>query len=133
MQQAQVYRTAAPLCLKPMPEGPIPPSLAESWTVSEDGRLYEFTLRKGVTFHNGEPFTADDVKYSFQRYRGTGAKELHTRAQEAEIVTPHQVRFRLREPWPDFLTFYATPADSALMSPGSQAEGGKEMPCNVIS
>lgn len=99
--------------VKPMPEGPMTPSLAESWTVSEDGRIYEFTLRKGVAFHNGEPFTAEDVKYSFQRYKGTGAKELHARVQEVEIVNPHRVRFRLREPWPDFLTFYASPATGA--------------------
>ena len=59
--------------VKPMPAGPNTPSLAESWTQSKDGLTYEFVLRKGVKFHNGEPVTAEDVKFSFERYRGSGA------------------------------------------------------------
>ena len=44
------------------------PSLAESWTVSADFQMYDFHLRQGLTFHNGDPFTAEDVKFSFLRY-----------------------------------------------------------------
>ena len=51
--------------VKPMPAGPNTPSLAESWTQSKDGLTYEFVLRKGVKFHNGDPVTAEDVKFSF--------------------------------------------------------------------
>ena len=47
--------------LKPMPGGLNTPSLAESWSVSKDGLAYEFALRKGARFHNGEPVTADDI------------------------------------------------------------------------
>src|SRR5262249_39508325 len=47
--------------VKAMPGQPMAPSLAESWTVSRDGLVYEFVLRKGVKFHNGEPVTTDDV------------------------------------------------------------------------
>ena len=54
--------------VKPMPAGINTPSLAESWTVSKDGLTYEFVIRKGVKFHNGEPVTATDVKFSFERY-----------------------------------------------------------------
>ena len=57
--------------VKPMPGNPLAPSLAESWTVSQDGLTYEFILRKGPRFHNGDPVTAEDVKFSFERYRGT--------------------------------------------------------------
>jgi peptide/nickel transport system substrate-binding protein len=95
---------------KPMPGSPMAPSLAESWTVSRDGLVYEFVLRKGVRFHNGDVLSADDVKFSFERYRGTSAALVKSRVTAIEVVDPLRVRFRLKEPWPDFLTFYATPA-----------------------
>ncbi len=87
--------------VKPMPGGDNTPSLAESWTTSKDGLAYEFVLRRGVKFHNGEPVTAEDVKYSFERYRGAGAKLLKDRVREIQIVDPARVRFVLKEPWPD--------------------------------
>src|SRR5499426_749280 len=62
--------------VKPMPGNAMAPSLAESWSVSKDGVVYEFVLRKGVRFHNGDPVTAEDVKFSFERYRGAGAAAL---------------------------------------------------------
>src|SRR5207237_1165989 len=49
--------------VKPMPGKSMAPSLAESWSTSPDGLVYEFVLRKGVKFHTGEPVTADDVKF----------------------------------------------------------------------
>jgi len=99
--------------VKPMPAGDNTPSLAESWTVSKDGVTYEFVLRKGVKFHNGEPVTAEDVKFSFDRYRGAAAKLLKDRVREVQIVDSGRVRFHLREPWPDFMTFYGTSATGA--------------------
>ena len=56
--------------VKPMPGDLLTPSLAESWKVSPDERVYEFKLREGLKFHNGDPFTAEDVKFSFQRAKG---------------------------------------------------------------
>jgi peptide/nickel transport system substrate-binding protein len=53
--------------VNPLPGNLQSPSLAESWTVSPDLRVFEFKLREGLKFHNGDPFTADDVKFSFQR------------------------------------------------------------------
>jgi peptide/nickel transport system substrate-binding protein len=98
---------------KPMPQNPMAPSLAESWTESPDGLRYEFVLRRGATFHNGEPLTAEDVKFSFDRYRGAAAKLLKSKVKAIELPAPNRVRFVLTEPWPDFLTFYATPATGA--------------------
>jgi len=97
--------------VKPMPGNHLTPSLAESWTVSPDQRTYEFKLRQGLKFHNGDPFTAEDVKFSF--HRAKGAKLLQDKVQEVVIVDPHRVRFVLHEPWPDFMTFYGTFATSA--------------------
>src|SRR5262245_12868043 len=99
--------------VKPMPAGINTPSLAESWTASKDGLTYEFVLRKGVKFHNGEPVTAADVKFSFERYKGAGATLLKERVREVQIVDPGKIRFVLKEPWPDFMTFYGTSATGA--------------------
>src|SRR6266571_6500109 len=92
--------------VKPMPREPLASSLAESWSASEDGRVYEFTLRKGVKFHNGDPVTAEDVKFSFERYRGTSRDMMKDRVASVEISDPQHIRFNLKEPWPDFVTFY---------------------------
>ena len=89
------------------------PSLAESWEESEDGKTYEFRLRPGLRFHNGDPLTAEDVKFSFERYQGAGADTLKDHVQEVEIVDPRTVRFHLKEPWPDFMAFYGTTATAA--------------------
>jgi peptide/nickel transport system substrate-binding protein len=99
--------------VKPMPGKPMAPSLAESWSVLADGLTYEFVLRPGVRFHNGDPLTADDVKFSFERYRGASGTLLKARVAAVDVVDPLRIRFRLKEPWPDFLTFYATPATGA--------------------
>ena len=99
--------------VKPMPAGPNTPSLAESWSHSKDGLTYEFVIRRGVKFHNGDPVTAADVKFSFERYRGSGAKALKERVREIEIVDAGRVRFHLKDPWPDFMTFYGTSATGA--------------------
>jgi peptide/nickel transport system substrate-binding protein len=92
--------------VKPMPGNLVTPSLAESWTVSADQKIYEFKLREGLKFHNGDPFTAEDVKWSF--HRAKGSKILHDKVREVEVAGPARVRFHLHEPWPDFMTFYGT-------------------------
>jgi peptide/nickel transport system substrate-binding protein len=84
--------------LKPMPDDPMFPSLATQWHESEDGLTYDFALRQGVKFHNGDPLAAEDVRFSFERYKGAGAGDLKKRVQAVEIVNAHHICFRLREP-----------------------------------
>src|SRR5919205_4109433 len=72
--------------IKPLPGDDMAPCLAESWRESDDGLTYEFKLREGLRFHNGDPCTAEDVKFSFERYNGTGAKELHANVERVEVV-----------------------------------------------
>jgi peptide/nickel transport system substrate-binding protein len=93
--------------VKPMPNDPEQLCLAESYAPSEDGLTHEFVLRANATFHNGAPVTAEDVKFSFQRYRGNAARFLSSKV--AAIDTPDQRRvvFRLNAPWGDFLTYYS--------------------------
>src|SRR5215470_7429355 len=92
--------------VKPMPDKALAPSLAESVSMAEDGRSYDFVLREGAKFHNGEPVTAENVKFSFERYRGIAHDLLQSRVEAVETPDPRHVRFRLKEPWSDFLTFY---------------------------
>ena len=99
--------------VRPYPGQKMGPSLAESWQESPDGKTYQFKLRPGLKFHNGDPVTTEDVRFSFERYKGAGAKVLHDRVASVEIVDPLVVRFHLKEPWPDFMTFYGTTATAA--------------------
>jgi len=99
--------------VKPMPGGLTTPSLAESWTMSKDGLTCEFVLRKGIRFHNGDPVTGEDVKFSFERYQGGAAKLLKEKVREVQVADPGRVRFHLKEPWPDFMTFYGTSASAS--------------------
>src|SRR5437762_318902 len=99
--------------MKPLPGNDMAPCVAESWKESADGLTYEFKLREGLKFHNGDAVTAEDVKFSFVRYRGVSAKELNLRVRQVETVDPLTVRFVLREPWPDFMMFYGTTATAA--------------------
>ena len=95
--------------VKPMPAGPQTPCLAESWSASPAGLTYDFVLRP-AKFHNGDPVTAEDVKFSFERYRGGAATLLKEKVKEVRVVDPRRVRFVLKAPWPDFMTFYGTTA-----------------------
>jgi peptide/nickel transport system substrate-binding protein len=98
---------------KPLPGNPMAPALATSWTESPDGLVYEFMLRTGLTFHNGDPFTAEDVKFSFLRYQGIAAQQLHERVKAIDIIDPSHLRVVLHTPWPDFLTVYSAQVSRA--------------------
>jgi len=79
--------------VKPMPGETMAPSLAESWTTSSDGLLYDFVLRKGAKFHNGEPVTAEDVKFSFERYRAKFAGTLREKVAAVDVLDPGAFAF----------------------------------------
>jgi peptide/nickel transport system substrate-binding protein len=108
--------------VKPLPGNPLTPSLAETWTLSADGLVYEFVLRNGVRFHNGDPVTAEDVKFSFERYRGAASKTFKERVAAVETSGTTRVRFRLKEPWPDFLTFYSSATGAGWIVPKKYVE-----------
>ena len=92
--------------MKPMREASPGLSLAESYTMSPDGLTHEFVLRPGLTFHNGDPLTSDDVKFTYERYKGTSAALLRERIGSLETPDPRRVVIKLKEVWPDFLLFY---------------------------
>ena len=107
---------------KPMPQGNPSPSLAESWSATEDGLSYEFVLRKDAKFHNGDPVTAEDVKFSFERYRGAAHDLLKERVASVETPDPLRVVFKLKNPWPDFITFYTVASGAGWVVPKKYVE-----------
>ena len=74
--------------VRPYPGQKMGPSLAESWQESPDGKTYEFRLRPGLKFHNGDPVTTEDVKFSFDRYRGAAAKVLQEHVAQSRSSIP---------------------------------------------
>ena len=108
--------------VKLMPGQSPAPSLAEAWSASEDGLTYDFTLRQGTLFHNGDPVTAEDVKFSFERYRGASHDLMMERVAAVEIPDARHVRFKLKRPWPDFLTFYASATAAGWIVPKKYVE-----------
>jgi len=95
-----------------MPDALYSPCLAESWTISPDYRTYKFKLRKGVKFHNGEEMTAEDVVFTFKRYKGGPASMLHSRIEKLEAESPYLFSVTFKAPFPDFLEYLLPGASS---------------------
>lgn len=91
------------------------PSLATSWEISDDGLTYTFTLREGVAFHDGEPFTADDVAATFNRAIAppegiiSVMQSFYRSVESVEAVDAATVQFNLSQPQADLLTALAAP------------------------
>ena len=108
--------------VKPMPGNMATPSLAESFTASEDSLTYHFVIRAGAKFHSGDPVTAEDVKFSFDRYPGTANALLKERVAAVEIADEQHVRFKLKKPWQDFLNFYSNASGAGWIVPKKYVE-----------
>ncbi|TRZ76911.1 MAG: ABC transporter substrate-binding protein [Deltaproteobacteria bacterium] len=98
--------------IKPMPDALYSPCLAESWTISPDYRTYKFKLRKGVKFHNGDEMTAEDVVFTFNRYKGGPASMLRGRIEKLEAESPYLFSVTFKAPFPDFLEYLLPGASS---------------------
>ena len=113
----------------------VEPALATDWEISEDGTEYTFTLRDGVSFHNGSPFNAEAVKFNFDRmldeahpFHDTGPFPLaffFSAIEEVEVVDDLTVKFTLNEPYAPFLSNLAYPT-GLIVSPAAVEEHAAE-------
>jgi peptide/nickel transport system substrate-binding protein len=110
---ANVYETLT----KVNDQGQILPGLAKSWSVSQDGKIYTFSLQKGVNYHNGEPFNAATAKWNLER------------AKSEKTVNPHPEFFRVIESieTPDDTTLRITLKDVDALFLIHLAEGDASM------
>jgi peptide/nickel transport system substrate-binding protein len=83
-------------------------ALAEKFTLAPDAKTATFTLRKGTKFHNGEAVTPQDVKWSYENYRGAKADVFKKRTERVEIVDDRTLRFVFKEPFLDFVILFGT-------------------------
>lgn len=110
--------------------GEVLPALAESWTISDDGKIYTFKLHAGVKFHDGSDFDADDVKFSLDRARDeksvNAQKALFAAIDQVEAVDPTTVKVTLKNPQGGFL-YNMGWGDAVIVAPET-AETNKEKP-----
>ncbi|WP_434055190.1 MAG: ABC transporter substrate-binding protein [Roseibium sp.] len=107
------------------PDGTVNPGLAESWTISDDGKTYTFKLNEGVKFHDGTDMTADDVKFSLDRARADDSanaqKALFAGIDAVEAVDPLTVEVTLKEANSSFL-FNMAWGDAVIVAPETIAD-----------
>nr|MBA3446006.1 ABC transporter substrate-binding protein [Pseudaminobacter sp.] len=112
------------------PNGEVLPALAESWTASDDGKVYTFKLRSGVKYHDGSDFNADDVKFSLDRARAEDStnaqKALFAAIETVDVVDPASVKVTLKNPQGSFL-YNLGWGDAVIVAPET-AESNKEKP-----
>ena len=99
--------------VKAMPGNAYAPSLAESYEIAPDFKSATFKLREGVKFQNGDPVTTEDVKFSFEKYRGGNARALKDKVDRLETPDDRTIRFIFKEPFLDFLLMYGGPVTAA--------------------
>lgn len=110
--------------------GEVAPALAESWTISDDGKTYTFKLHTGVKFHDGTAFDAEDVKFTLDRARAENStnatKGIFAGIDSVEVVDPATVKVTLKHPEGLFL-YNMGIGDAVIVAPES-ADGNKEKP-----
>ena len=119
----------------------VEPALAKSWTISDDGKTYTFSLRTGISFHDGSKFDANAVKFNFDRmldknhpYHNTGPFPLSfffSAIENVEVVSDNSVRFTLNAPYAPFLSNLAYPT-GLIASPEAIKNYGSDFGRNPV-
>ena len=133
---AIVARAVFDTLIRMTPDGEFHSGLAEKWELSEDGKTYTFHLRKGVKFHDGTPFNAEAVKFSFDRIVDPATKSEAAKGQvgpyeSTEIVDEHTVKVHLKSPFSPFLTGVARSV-VAMVPPGAVKKWGEQFDDHLV-
>src|SRR5439155_24821419 len=99
--------------VKHMPGQTFAPSLAESYEIAPDSKSATFKLRPNIKFHDGSPVTPEDVKFTYENYRGASAGILKAKLERIELPDNRTVKLFFKESFFDFLTVYGSPASGA--------------------
>lgn len=117
----------------------IEPCLAESWQVTANGLEWTFHLRKDVKFHDGTPFDAESVRFSFERQMPPQRTEdmayasfVFGMVDELKVINSHTVQFTLKYPYAPFLNNLAMPAAAPIVSPTAVSALGDDFSSNPI-
>src|SRR2546428_1757923 len=92
--------------IKPMNYGYVTYGLAEHAELSADFRRAAFRLRPGLKFHDGQPLTTADVKWTYENFKGAYAKLFHDKLEHIQLVDDRTIVFHFREPFIDFMDLY---------------------------
>lgn len=110
--------------------GEILPLLAVEWAASEDETIWTLQLREGVLFHDGTPFTADDVAAHYNRVldpaQNAPGRATLSVIQNVVAVEPHVVEFHLSHPWPSFLLMMGSTSISGPIPSAANVEAGNQ-------
>ena len=117
-------------------DGVLVPELASDWSANDDATAFTFTLRSGVTFHDGTPFDAQAVKDYYEwvmdpNSRGARGRSLLSSMQRVEVLAPDQVRIHLSQPNGAFIYLLAT-SNARIVSPAAIAAFGEELSKNPV-
>ena len=123
------------LILEPLvvinPTFKIEPLLAESWKSSKDGKTWTFTLKKGIKFHNGEPFNAAAVKFSLEKHlKGTVGPKIKV-VDSIEVKDDSTVALHLKQPYPELLLTLAS-FECTMVPPKAVTEAKTEWGSKVV-
>jgi peptide/nickel transport system substrate-binding protein len=92
--------------IKSMPQGVLTYSLAEHAEMTADFKHAAFRLRQGLKFQDGTPLTTQDVKWTYENFKGAYAKLFHDKLDSIKVVDDRTIIFNFKEPFLDFLTLY---------------------------
>lgn len=132
----QITSTVAESLLYLDAERELHPWLAESWEANEDGSSYTFTLRQDVTFHDGEPFNAEAVKWNFDRivapdFQAGGALTALAGYTGSEVLDEFTIQVNFEAPFAPFLT-HAASGNLGILSPAAAEALGDEFGTQIV-